>query len=168
MFFQASVSRLWRSTLFLISFSLQLGCLKSPPQQRLPLCGPKRGGCAVLNWLSWTVPLSPSLRTEQGPVFLLLPPPLLQSLASQESIHLPVPCTSANASVNDLHRLPLDVPADPWGRISSTPAKELILTDSKQSPPRKVKVAMCTKRHNPTLWRAKPALGSTAGNPPLA
>lgn len=27
---------------------------------------------------------------------------------------------------------------------------------------------MCTKRHNPTLWRAKPALGSTAGNPPLA
>lgn len=27
---------------------------------------------------------------------------------------------------------------------------------------------MCTKRHNPTLWRAKPALGSTAGNLPLA
>lgn len=108
----------------------------------------------------------PHLWGQRRPCISQAPPSL--SLASQESVHQSVHHTSPNASSHDLNRLSLDVLAVLQGRINSIPTEEFILTDSKKNPPRKVKVITCTKRHNPTLWRAKPALGSPAGNPPVA
>lgn len=77
MFFQASLSGLWRPILFLICFPLQLGLSKSPPQQRLPLCGPKREGVHSAQLVGLDCAISPIFGDREGPVFLQLPVPLL-------------------------------------------------------------------------------------------